>query len=84
MIRSDLLSGKEFCRVVACFLPAFAACFRLSGGSIRSRYQARLTERKLLALSDHQLKDIGVSRCQIWQLANDGMSSYRRGAHDDH
>jgi len=46
-----------------------------------ARRRRRQTERELLALSDDALKDIGVSRSEIWYVAHRPWLGARRRGH---
>jgi uncharacterized protein YjiS (DUF1127 family) len=48
---------------------------------IRAGHDARAAVRQLQSLSDGQLKDIGISRCQIWYLAHGTSASSIRNGH---
>ena len=64
-------------RVVDLLIGAIASILR----STLARYRRRQTERELSALSDWQLKDIGVHRSHIWHLAYGGPASSTRSGH---
>jgi uncharacterized protein YjiS (DUF1127 family) len=48
---------------------------------IRAGHEARAAVRRLQSLSDGQLKDIGISRCEIWHLAHGTAACSARNGH---
>jgi uncharacterized protein YjiS (DUF1127 family) len=48
---------------------------------LRRRHVARLTHRRLEALSDWQLKDIGLARSEIWYVSHRPWLGIKRRGH---
>jgi uncharacterized protein YjiS (DUF1127 family) len=48
---------------------------------MRHGHESRAAVRQLQSLNDEQLKDIGISRCQIWYLAHGTSASLTRNGH---
>jgi uncharacterized protein YjiS (DUF1127 family) len=48
---------------------------------MRDGHESRAAVRQLQSLNDQQLKDIGISRCQIWYLAHGTSASLTRNGH---
>ena len=47
----------------------------------RVGHDSRAAVRQLQSLNDEQLKDIGISRCQIWYLGHGTSASLSRNGH---
>ena len=48
---------------------------------MRDGHESRAAVRQLQSLNDEQLKDMGISRCQIWYLAHGTSASLTRNGH---
>ncbi len=67
-------------RAIDLFAGAAAGLWR----KLQARGRRRRTERQLSALSDWQLKDIGMHRSQIWYLSARASRHPTRIPHADH
>ena len=79
MSTSDLIGIRRSVRPLGAggLLPRLAGVLR----RLRRRHVARVTRRRLEALSDWQLKDIGLPRSEIWYVAHRPWLGTKRRGH---